>query len=118
MLLFLGRDGFFGGAKLAVGRGTRFHFDKGDGLTVISHQINFAFHPPINEVSRDHDVSGTAEIPIGVRLATNAGPTCLLLGRFRGRRLARMSKSPSCSPVNQAKYSSSENRQRLFLLSL
>ena len=80
MLLFLASDGFFGGAKRAVRCCSRFHLDKRDRRAVVSNQIDFAFHPAIGEVSRDHDVSVPAEIPVRVRLSANAGSARPLLG--------------------------------------
>src|ERR1700731_417377 len=79
MLLLLVSDGFFGRAKRAVRRGPRFHLDKRDGRTVISDQIDLAFHAAVGEVSRDHDVSVPPKVPVSVRLAANAGSARTLL---------------------------------------
>jgi hypothetical protein len=82
MLLFLAINGCLGGTKRASRRCPRFHLDKRERRAVISNQIDFALHSAIGEVSRDHDVSIPPKIPIGVRLAANAGSARALFGRF------------------------------------
>ena len=65
------------------GRGSRLHFDERDRLAVVSDQIDFAFHSAIGEISRDHDVTVPAEIPIGVGFAAHAGAPRLAARRPR-----------------------------------
>src|SRR6266852_3376650 len=115
MPLLLEGDRFFGGAELASHRGSRLHLDKRDRLAVVSHQVDFALHPAISKVSRDHHVSLAPQIPIRVRLATNSGSTRPLLRRFPRRRRGRIRQPLTCGPVHQPKHCARKNRHGVFL---
>src|ERR1700682_1737543 len=65
-------DRVFGRAELASRSRSRLYLDKRDRRAIVSHQVDFALHPAIGKVSRDHHVSLTPQIPIRIRLAANA----------------------------------------------
>jgi len=65
-----------------LGRGTRLHLDKCQNGTVVADNIDFALKTRKRVISRYQDVTLAAKIPIGIRLASNAGAAGLLFGRF------------------------------------
>src|SRR6267378_2873335 len=114
MPLFILGDGVFGRTNIITLRSPRLHLDKCQGGAIVSDQIDFAFHAPRSKVSRDHNVAVSPEIPIGVRLAANAGAPCLVPRCRRRRWRGRIRQAFSCGSVHQAEHCASQNRQWSF----
>ena len=118
MPLLLSRDRFLGRAELASRRRSRLHLDKRDRPAVVSHQIDFALHSSIGEISGDHYVSLPPQIPIRIRLAANSRsprPSFCFFSRSRGRRIRQ---ALSRGPVHKSKHCSSKNLHAVFFSSL
>lgn len=64
-------DSSLGG--LYIVRGTRFHFDEAENVFFPSDEINFSATMWRAEVARDHGVSETAQVKVGVFFAASSG---------------------------------------------
>lgn len=78
------------------------HFDKSERIAIVSDEVDFAIQISDSEVAGDHGVPMSAEIPVGVGFAMNAGAPGALLQGFAGKRLDEAAPS--------AKLEDSENK--------
>lgn len=66
-------DGVFGSGLAGLSFGSRFHFDECENRAIVRYEIELTFDSRHSEISRDHDVTLTTQIPVGVGFATNSG---------------------------------------------
>src|ERR1700733_8435096 len=71
--LLLDGHGILRGTEFVLRGRARFHFDEGERLAVVSHEVDLTLQATMLEISRDHNVAVAAQIPVRVRLAAHAG---------------------------------------------
>jgi hypothetical protein len=117
MSLLVLSDGVLGRTHIVARRSPRLHLDECKRGAIVSNQVDFAFDAAGGKVSRDHDVTVSAEIPVCVRLTANSGaPGLVSCGRGRRRR-GRIREAFSCGPIHPPEHCASQNRHGPFLYS-
>jgi hypothetical protein len=78
-------DGVFGSGLAWLSFGSRFNFHERENSAVVGYEVEFTFDSRHSEISRDHDVAFTTQVPVGVGFSTYAGSAReLFCGRIDG----------------------------------
>jgi len=65
-------DGVFGSGLAWFSFGSRFNFDERENSAIVGDEVEFTFDSRHCEISRNHDVTFTTQVPVGVGFSTYA----------------------------------------------
>lgn len=73
-------DGVFRRELARFSFGSHFNFDECENSALLGEEVEFTLNSWNSEISRDHDVSRTTQVPLGVGFARHAGFARRLFG--------------------------------------
>lgn len=72
-------DGVFGSGLAWFSFGSSFNFDERENSAIVGYEVEFTFDSRHREISRNHDVTFAAQVPVGVGFTAHASLSRKLL---------------------------------------